>query len=240
MFRTITGGQHELTASQIALGTNIEVKENATIKDGTYIAFIVLMGFGAFLALLLVNADKVIRHDGSRVILKKNPSLKSEIIGLWDTLRFNPYVLLLFPMFWSSNWFYAYQMNGVNGAYFNTRTKALNGLLYWFAQILSALFLGPLLDLKYFRRSVRAKASLILLFAVTMAIWGGGFAWQKQYTRASVLPPNKGGTFDAWDWTHRGYVGPMFLYIFYGMYDGVWQGCVYWYVTFSLSSQVYS
>jgi hypothetical protein len=30
------------------------------------------------------------------------------------------------------------------------------------------------------------------------------------------------------DWTKPGYVGPMFLYLFYGFYDAAWQTCVYW------------
>ena len=198
------------------------------MKDGTYIAFIVLMGFGAILALGLVDAKRIIRSDGSRVILKKNPSLWSELYGLWETLRFNPYVVLLFPMFWSSNWFYPYQTNSINGAYFNMRTRGLNGFLYWGAQILAAAILGPLLDLKSFRRTVRAKAALVGLFVLTMAIWGGGYAWQKKYTREDVLIKELGGTFTPWDWTHEGYVAPMFLYIFYGLYDGLWQGTVYW------------
>jgi hypothetical protein len=67
---------------QIALGTNINVKTVAIISDSTYIAFIVLMFFGAVLGLLLVNASDVIHEDGSRVILMKNPSWQSELWGL--------------------------------------------------------------------------------------------------------------------------------------------------------------
>lgn len=198
------------------------------MKDGTYIAFIVLMFFGAVVALMLCDGNKVVRSDGSRVILKKNPTLISELLGLWETITFDPYVVLLFPMFWSSNWFYTYQLNAINGAYFDTRTKGLNDFLYWFAQIVAALCLGPLLDLKYFRRSVRAKASLVILFSLTMVIWGGGYAWQKRYTRASVDTTKT--DFTPWDWQHPGYPGPMFLLFFYGMFDAIWQGSVYWYV----------
>lgn len=185
------------------------------------------MAFGAVLSLMLVNASKVIRSDGSRVILKQNPSWKSEFIGLYETIRYEPFVILLFPMFWSSNWFYTYQMNNVNAAYFDTPTRALNSFLYWAAQIIAAAMLGPLLDLKYFRRSVRAKAALFGLFIITMAVWGGGYAWQKGYTRESVDPDNG---FERWNFTHDGYVAPMFLYLFYGWYDAMWQGVVYWYV----------
>ncbi|KAK9311132.1 major facilitator superfamily [Lipomyces starkeyi] len=208
--------------SMVFLGQNINVTENATASDGAYIGLIVLMFCGAVLAVFLVDAQKIIRSDGSKVILMKNPTWKSEFIGLWATIRSEPFIILLFPMFWSSNWFYTYQMNSVNGAHFDTRTKALNDFLYWFAQIVAASILGPILDLKYFRRSIRAKAALIGLFSLTMVIYGGGYAFQKQYTRGS--PDNNE------DWTTSGYAGPMFLYFFYGLFDACWQGIVYWFL----------
>lgn len=182
---------------------------------------------GACLALFLCDADKIVRPDGSRVILRKHPSWKTEIVGLWETIRSEPWIILLFPMFWSSNWFYTYQQNAINGAYFNTRTKALNGFLYWFAQIVAAVIIGPLLDLEKVRRSVRAKAALVILFILTVVIWGSGYAWQKKYTRDDVNPKIH-PEFKGWDWETKGYVGPMFLYFFYGMYDAIWQGVVYW------------
>lgn len=182
------------------------------------------MAFGAVLALTICDADKVIRTDGSKVILMKSPTWKTEFIGLWETISMQPYIILLFPMFWSSNWFYTYQQNSINNAYFNTRTKALNNFLYWFAQIVAAVIIGPLLDIESIRRSTRARIALGVLFTLTMAIWGGGYAWQKGYTRADIADPN----FKAWDWTTSGYLGPMFLYFFYGFYDAVWQGTVYW------------
>ena len=67
-----------------------------------------------------------------------------------------------------------------------------------------------------------------------MAIWGGGYAFQKTYTRSSVLSdPTKGITPAPGviiDFKDSGYIGPMFLYIFYGFYDAAWQTCVYWQV----------
>jgi len=212
--------------SLIPLGQNINVKTNSTVTDGTYVAFIVLMFFGACLALLLCNASDVVRPDGTRVVLMKNPTWQSEFIGLWETIRYEPYVILLFPMFWSSNWFYTYQQNAINSAHFDTRTKALNSLLYYVAQIVGALTLGYALDIEKVRRSVRAKASLAMLFVATMVIWGSGYAWQKQYTRADT----KSKSFVPTDWSTSGYVGPMFLYIFYGLYDSLWQASVYWYM----------
>lgn len=182
------------------------------------------MAFGAILALFLCNAGDVVRSDGSRVVLMKNPTWQSEFVGLYETIRFEPFVILLFPMFWTSNWFYTYHFNAINGTYFGTRTKALNSLLYYMAQIVGAMGLGYALDVESVRRSVRAKAGLAFVFVLTMAIWGGGYVFAKSYTREDAAS-------DSWvpqDWTHSGYIGNLFLYIFYGLYDSIWQAYVYW------------
>jgi len=222
-------GINILTFYQIPLGQNINVKTNSTVTDGTYIAFIILMFLGAVLALCLCNAKDVVRSDGSRVVLMKNPSWQSEFVGLWETIKYEPYVTLLFPMFWASNWFVTYQTNSINGARFDTRTKALNSILYYTAQIAGAAIFGYALDIEKVRRSLRAKIAWVTLLVLTMAIWGGGYAYAKQYTRASVN--TKAPVFyQPTDWSTDGYVGVMFLYIFYGFYDSVWQCSVYWYV----------
>lgn len=176
----------------------------------------VLTFIGFLLAWTLVDAQKVLRSDGSKVVLMKHPSWKSEIIGLYEVFLTDPWVVFLFPMFLASNWFYSYHFNGVNGAKFNIRTRALNGVLYWLSQMIGALVFGYALDSKNIRRSIRAKAALAALFAITLAIWGGGYKWQKGYTRGETSPK----TYVKLDWTSKGYVGPMFLYMFYGFYDG--------------------
>ena len=91
----------------------------------------------------------------------------------------------------------------MNFARFDTRTRALNGTLYWSSQIIGAYVFGSALDIKSIRRSTRAKALLAVLFTITMAIWGGGYAWQKQYTRAETAAK----TYVKDDWTTSGYGG---------------------------------
>lgn len=207
----------------IPLGQNIHVRENKTVTDGTYIGFICLTFIGAILALCLCNASDVLREDGTRVVIMKNPTWKSEFIGLWETIKAEPYIVLLFPMFWSSNWFTTYQFNAVNGSYFDTRTKALNNVLYWISQVIGAMVFGYCLDYEKLSRTLRAKVCLGVLLVLTMAIWGGGYAFAKTYTRASVVSI-------AMDWQESGYVGKMFLYMFYGFYDAAWQASAYWFM----------
>lgn len=216
--------------SLIPLGQNIE-KKTGPVTDGTYAGFIVLMFCGAVLALFLCNANKVQRRDGSHVILMKNPSWWTEIKGLGETITSEPWIILLFPMFFASNVFYTYQVNCFNAPHFNTRTRALNNTLYWLSQIFGAIAFGYALDYGQFRRTVRAKAGFVALFVLTMVIWGGGSAWQfKQPSREFV--EDKNTTYVPVDWTDGGdaYIGPMFLFMFYGFYDAAWQTCIYWYM----------
>lgn len=204
--------------SLIPLGQNIN-STSGPVTDGTYVGFIVLMFVGAVLALVLVNAGRVIREDGSKVILMKNPSWKTEIMGLVETLTSAPWVVLLFPMFFASNTFYTYQGNDFNGAHFNTRTRALNNTLYWTSQIVGATVFGYALDYGKARRSVRAKVSFVTLFVLTFVIWGGGWAWQsKQVTRE--VAEAEDSTYVRVDWTDGGekFIGPMFLLMFYGFF----------------------
>ena len=208
----------------IPLAQNINVTSQSTVTDGTYIAFIVLMAAGFVLAMFLCNPKLVTRDDGSRPVMMKHPTWKTEIYGLFETLKTDWYILLLFPMFFSSNWFYTYQFQDFNLARFNTRTRALNNVLYWSSQIFGALIFGYALDFPRLRRTMRAKIALIVLLVITMVIWGGGYAFQKGYTRESV----KANPSEILDFKSHGYVGPMFLYMFYGFYDAAWQTTVYW------------
>jgi hypothetical protein len=213
---------------QIPLGQNFHTKTASSVNDGTYIGFLILTIIGAALAWSLVDARDVIRADGSKVIVMKHPSWKSEILGLWQTFFTDPYIILLFPMFLASNWFYTYHFTQVNCAYFNTRTRALNGVVYYIMQIVGAYVFGFALDFKGVRRTTRAKAAWAALFSTIMIIWGFGFMFQKTYTRASAKLAQENNTTK--DWSDPGYAGPLVLYMFYGFSDAAWQTCVYWFM----------
>lgn len=214
--------------SSVTLKPNEETGElespdkKSAINDATYIVFLILTFLGACLSWTLTDAKHVVRKDGSKIILMKHPTWQSEILGLWETLRNDSYIVLLFPMFFASNWFYTYQFQDVNLAQFNIRTRALNSTLYWLAQILGAFVFGFALDISSVRRTTRAKVAWLVMFMLTFGVWGGGYVFQRKYTRTDRR--------SLYDWTSSGYVGPMFLYISYGFYDAAWQTCVYWFM----------
>lgn len=105
---------------------------------------------------------------------------------MFEVIKTDVYIVFLFPMFWASNWFYTYQQNGVNAAYFTVRTRALNSILYWFMQIVGAGIFGYSLDYRGLDRPLKAKICWATLFIFTMAIWGGGYAFERKFTRQSA------------------------------------------------------
>jgi hypothetical protein len=184
------------------------------------------MCFGASLCFVSMDANYVIRTDGTRVELALQPTWKSEIVDLWTTLvKTDRYIVLLFPMFFVSNAFYTYQYNGYNQAHFTLRTRALNDLLYWCCQILGAFIFGYAIDALKISRATKAKAAWLALVALTLIVWGGGYDWQKinpgrVYKESKPIP--------LIDWSSEGYFWSLLLYMAYGFYDAVWQSCIYW------------
>ena len=119
------------------------------------------------------------------------------------------------------NRFYTYQFNDYNLALFNLRTRSLNALLYWLSQIFGSGLFGLLLDYeRAFKRQQRAGLGWAILTAVIFLVWGFGWDVQKDYERGSLATKM--------DWNDSGYLGRVWLYIFYGVTDSMWQTYAYW------------
>ncbi|KXN84831.1 hypothetical protein AN958_12125 [Leucoagaricus sp. SymC.cos] len=211
-----------VVGASVSLGENFHSKANS-VDNGTYIGFLALTLIGVTIPILMAEPSKIIRSDGTRVTTPRHPSWKSEILGLWITLRTDPYVLLLFPMFLASNWFYTWQFNEYNNAIFNIRARALNNLIYWLAQIIGSLSIGFVLDQKRLTRRFRAFTGWIVLLIMVFVVHIWAYFYQKQYTRESVASlEHKLDIFD------HGYAGRSMLYIVCGLLDAMWQTAVYW------------
>ncbi|KAI5925888.1 MFS general substrate transporter [Camillea tinctor] len=203
----------------VSLGQNWSVKAGH-VTDGTYVVFIVLEVVGALLCCVLTPSEKIIRSDGTKVQNLIHPGLKSDIVGLYTTLVTDPWVILLFPMFFASNYFYTYQFNDVNSYFFSTRTRAFNNLWYWITQILGAACFGAFLDWQRINRRTRTLMGWMFLFSMVMVIWGGGFVFLRQTDRN--IPSPEMDVFD------NNYIWYLFLYMAYALLDSVWQVFCYY------------
>ncbi|EGG02453.1 uncharacterized protein MELLADRAFT_38516 [Melampsora larici-populina 98AG31] len=209
----------------IALGRNRTSTADTPVPDSIYIVFICITICGIASTFALTDPSTVRRANGEHVVLQKSLSWKSEFEGMAQTLTKDPMVLLLFPFFWASTWFYTYLFNDFNLALFNLRTRSLNALLYWISQLVGSTFLGCCLDFssKYeLFQSGRRRGFLGwgLLAAVLFGTWGGGWVVQKDFDRDSVILKM--------DWSDNQYTGRVILYIFYGIMDAMWQTYAYW------------
>lgn len=205
-----------------SFGLNYNSK-SGTVSDATYIALMVIMIFGWFLGVFICSPSKVrmtqLRESGEseRIPVSKEIRLALHVITNWR-------VACMLPLFFCANIFYSYQQNNVNGLSFDIRTRSLNSALYWMAQMVGGLFMGFLLDLKGFSRKGRAILGWALLFVTGMVIWGGGYAFEK-WEDARLAHKEK-QDIDYLDSSLS--TGPIFLYIFYGCYDALWQSFSYW------------
>jgi len=165
----------------------------------------------------------MIRADGTRVVRTSHPSWKTEFISLFVALKEDPWILLLFPMFFASNYFYVWQFNDYNAAIFTIRARGLNNFVYWSAQIFGSLFIGYLiLDQKRYRRRVRAFVGWAIVFAMVFVVHIWAYFYQRTYTRQSVSPATNIDIYS------KDYPAHVWLMIFYGLFDSMWQTYAYW------------
>lgn len=208
--------------SLASFGLNFHSK-SSTVGDSTYIALMVLMLFGWVLGLFICSPRRIRLAQLHAAVETEKHSLKGSVQTVFQVL-FKWRVLCMLPLFFSANVFYSYQQNIVNGMTFNIRTRSLNGALYWIAQMLGGLIIGVLLDLPFLSRPNRARLGWAVVFVTGMVIWGGGYAFQRWQDRRMAM-----GLKQDVDYTQGGIsTGPIFLYIFYGAYDALWQGFSYW------------
>lgn len=185
--------------------------------------------------LLLADPVTIRRADGTRAVVIAQVSWADELRGVFQGLLSDPLILLLFPYFWASNWFYTWQFNDFNLALFNPRTRALNNLLYWLSQILGAGLFGLFLDSSRLSRRARAHIGWAILFAQIMAVWGGNYVIQRTYDRDTILDP----AFVKMDLRDARYPSRAWLYIWNGISDACWQTYAYCASPFILDQDCY-
>jgi hypothetical protein len=208
--------------SLASFGLNFHSK-SGTVSDSTYIALMIIMLLGWVLGLFICSPRRIHLAQLHAAVETEKHSFKGTMETVARTI-IKWRVACMLPLFFCANVFYSYQQNNVNGMTFNIRSRSLNGALYWIAQMFGGLLIGIILDLPFFNRPTRARLGWVFLLTTGMAIWGGGYAFQKWQDRRIAA-----GHKQDIDYTSGSIsTGPIFLYIFYGAYDALWQGFCYW------------
>ncbi|KAF9918207.1 hypothetical protein BX616_009925 [Lobosporangium transversale] len=205
--------------SVIAFAMNYHT-ETKSLGDAVYATFLAIMGVGTLTALSLAPPSSVTHANGDKIQIQKFPTWTGEVIEVMK-LFLNWRMVVLIPMFLSSNWFYPYQFSTVNGRYFSLRTQSLNNIFYWFSQIGGSYSFARVLDFQGVNRRTRALWGLFIICCGFIATWVGGIFFQRTYSIDDPKPNH--------DFTEgASYVGPLFLYMFYGLNDAAWQTYIYW------------
>ncbi|KAJ5083089.1 hypothetical protein N7532_012132 [Penicillium argentinense] len=68
-----------------------------SVNDGTYIALFILMLMGSVVARFVSNPEKVIRTDGTRVVIPRQTTFNQELKNVALAIKREPYIILFFP-----------------------------------------------------------------------------------------------------------------------------------------------
>ncbi|XP_071725236.1 UNC93-like protein 1, partial [Rutidosis leptorrhynchoides] len=211
-----------VTGGLIPFILNYNRTEAVCVNDGTYIAYMCFMSAGTVISLGILPPDKVVRDDGSRCTRIKYPSAPTEAMEILKLFT-NWKMLLIFPAAWASNFFYSYLFNNVNGVIFNMRTRGLNNVFYFGAQMIGSIGIGYVLDFSFKSRRMRGFVGIGVVALLGTGIWVGGLASQLTYSRDNI-PEVKLDFKDSWS----DFAGPFVLYFSYGLLDAMFQSMVYW------------
>ncbi|CAL1708425.1 unnamed protein product [Somion occarium] len=211
--------------SVIALAINIRSGSLSAVSTSTYVAFIIIIFIGIASAFLVLPPNRVIRSDGTIVKLEAASKVHEEVIGMAHLLK-DWRMIALLPMFFASNYFYAYQ-GAINAGMFDGPTRALNATLEGAGAIIGALLIGFfVLDSKWFGRRTRGYLGLAVVAAMTIIIWGVALSWQVTFDRADAK-----ALLDAAkliNYKDENYKGKGALYFFYFFSDACYQALAYW------------
>ena len=124
----------------------------------------------------------VTRRDGSVVKVDSSSHLRDELKGMLVVLK-DWRLLALCPVFFASNWYYAY-LGALNASVFDGPTRALNATLGGVGEIVGSLLIGwCVYDVKWLRRRNRGFLGLFVVAGMTNAVWAACIAWQVKFGR---------------------------------------------------------
>ncbi|KAJ3548314.1 hypothetical protein NM688_g5315 [Phlebia brevispora] len=209
--------------SVIALAINIRDGSLSAVSTSTYIAFLIIIFIGVATSFLVLPPNLVVRADGTIVKLDTSTKVHEELVGMLRLLK-DWRLLALLPMFFASNYFYAYQ-GSVNATVFDSPTRALNATLEGAGAIIGALLIGFLvLDAKWLPRRQRGYLGLAVVTVMTIIVWSVALAWQVTFTRHYLVDHN--GVY--LNYHDSNYKGKGALYFFYFFSDACYQALAYW------------
>ncbi|EFY92985.1 hypothetical protein J3458_004962 [Metarhizium acridum] len=211
-----------LIGAAIALG----IEFNSTmpgVSNGVYVAFMIIMLTAIATSWLVLPPQAVVRGDGTIVRIAASLTPKQEFLEFVRMFK-DWRMIALFPMFFSSNYFYAYQ-GAITAFLFNGRTRALVALLTGLGSIIGSIIIGLVTDNLPFNRRKRALWSCAFVTLLICLVWASGVAFQTRFVRKQAFVDDEK---IPWDWTVGVAAGPIVLLFGYYVVDAAYQGLAYY------------
>eukprot|EP00516_Mucochytrium_quahogii_P010395 CAMPEP_0203766186 /NCGR_PEP_ID=MMETSP0099_2-20121227/273_1 /ASSEMBLY_ACC=CAM_ASM_000209 /TAXON_ID=96639 /ORGANISM=" , Strain NY0313808BC1" /LENGTH=459 /DNA_ID=CAMNT_0050662499 /DNA_START=229 /DNA_END=1604 /DNA_ORIENTATION=- len=190
---------------------------------GIYYTFACATAVGVVVSFFgIVKPESVIRSDGEHVVVPPQHGFRESITGTLKALT-ETNMLFLAPIFFSSNFFYAYGFNKVNGSWCSVRGRGLNDSFFWASQVLGGVIFGKYMDAGSRSKASRAKIGFIATFVACIVAWTVAVFVEFVY-----IPGRKDIDTNPLDINEAGFYLISFELVLLGMTDCLIQLLSYW------------
>ncbi|PKS05662.1 hypothetical protein jhhlp_008181 [Lomentospora prolificans] len=207
----------QLVGGAINLSKNYEKGVKGGITPTTYVAFLIIESMALPFALMIAPFEKVIRSDGTKILMAEPLSTKEEIKRISRTMASKLIMLSAIWAFWS--FFYGGTWSTYLGTYFSVRARALSSLISPFFCIVGCFGLGFILDLKGVSQRRRAQLGLFTVVILNVGVYIWSIIMQVKFNH------NNPG---AIDWDDKLYPSAFLPYFFIQTTGPLSQSYMYW------------
>ncbi|KAF2009264.1 MFS general substrate transporter [Aaosphaeria arxii CBS 175.79] len=207
----------QLVGGAINLSKNHKKGAVGGVSPDTYVAFLIIECMALPFAFLISPLDRVVRSDGTRILMSEKLSTKQEFKRIRFTMTSKLIVLSALWAIWS--FFYSGTWSTYLGTYFSVRARALSSLISPFFCIVGCFGLGFILDMKNMSQRRRAQIGLFTVVILNLGVYIWSIVMQVRFNE------HKPGKID---WDDSLYAKSFLPYFFVQTTGPLSQSYMYW------------
>ncbi|KAI0160058.1 MFS general substrate transporter [Hypoxylon sp. FL1284] len=207
----------QLVGGAINLSKNHEKGVVGGVTPDTYVAFLIIESLALPFAFLISPLERVVRSDGTRILVSEKLSSKQEFKLIRPTWSSKLILLSALWAIWS--FFYSGSWSTYLGVYFSVRARALSSLISPFFCIVGCFGLGFILDIKSLSQRRRAQLGLFTVAILNLGVYIWSIVMQVKFNNAN---PGK------IDWDESLYASSFLPYFFVQTTGPLSQSYMYW------------
>ncbi|KAI1868529.1 uncharacterized protein JN550_006445 [Neoarthrinium moseri] len=207
----------QLVGGAINLSKNFEKGVEGGVTPDTYVAFLIIECLALPFAFMISPLEKVVRSDGTRILVSEALSTKEELKRISRTMTSKLILLSAFWALWS--FFYSGTWSTYLATYFSVRSRALSSLVSPFFCIVGCFGLGFILDLKCLSQRRRAQLGLFTVVVLNLGVYIWSIVMQVRFNASDP---------GAIDWDDSLYASSFLPYFFVQTTGPLSQSYMYW------------